>query len=94
MTGPETNAWVTPLVESYVSRECESAHGGIGDMGVTGTEDTGSGTANTVVFVITARTTVREPEAQAELYGSVTEKICPLPTVKLVAVPMMVPLEL
>jgi hypothetical protein len=43
---------------------------------------------------IPTRMTVREPEATVEAYGSATEKICPLPTVKLVAEPMMEPLAL
>ena len=84
---PTASEWVTPVAVSYVSSEDASAQGGGG----------GGVWSESVVVVdnaITARTTVREPEAPVEAYGSVTEEVCPLPTVKLVSAPIMDPLEL
>ena len=85
---PDTNEWVTPVEVSYVSSEYASAQGDCGPGGRT------DPCAMTLDNAIAARITAREPVAPMEANGSVTEKICPLPTVKLVAEPMREPLEL
>jgi hypothetical protein len=78
---------VTPVAVSYVSIEDDRPQGG-------GPEDWIPNCATRLVNAIATRKTVREPEAPVEAYGSVAEEICPLPTVKLVAAPMMEPPEL
>jgi hypothetical protein len=54
-------AWVTPVAVSYVSSEYASEHGGIATPG-----DPRIAIAIVSALVITARTTVREPEAPAD----------------------------
>jgi hypothetical protein len=84
---PAMSECVTPVAVSKVSREDESAQGGR-------PKGRGPITAIALTDEITARKTVRELEAPVEAYGSVAENICPLPTAKLVAAPMMEPLAL
>ena|ERR1051326_5304150 len=70
---------VTPLVESYVSKELARAHG------VLAVVDS--------VNVTATRISVRAPVAPALENGRVAEKICPLAMVNGVAVPIVVPVE-
>ena len=81
---PATNVCVTPVAVSYVSSEEASVQAAGGwRLAVVVTES-----------VTATRITSRKPEASMEAYGSVAEKICPLPIVKLVAAPIIEPLEL